>query len=60
MGFAFVQKKNQALVGYISTSSPVKMHGSKIDLLAATCIDGERYDLCSNEWKREECVVPHY
>ncbi|KAI9491203.1 hypothetical protein BDB00DRAFT_834235 [Zychaea mexicana] len=42
----------QALAGYISTSNQPKPYGSKIDLLAATCLDGEQYDLCSNEWKR--------
>ncbi|KAG2225057.1 hypothetical protein INT45_003257 [Circinella minor] len=43
----------QALTGSFSNYYQPKIYGSKIDLIAATRHDGEQYDLCSNEWKRE-------
>ncbi|KAI9479630.1 hypothetical protein BDB00DRAFT_793140 [Zychaea mexicana] len=43
----------QAIAGFLLRSNSSDPYGSKIDLLAATTLDGEQYDLCSNKWKRE-------
>ncbi|KAI7854394.1 hypothetical protein BDC45DRAFT_125313 [Circinella umbellata] len=41
----------QALSGQVESSSQCSTYGSKIDLIAKTYLDGEEYELSSNEWK---------